>query len=144
MGSRPASWRFGLAPEGRRRHLGTFPNQETFMAVTVFAAPILPGRTDAWKAAVAEMKGPRREERDASHRRLGITREVVALQQTPEGDFAVVFIEGEDPEHVIGKYFASDHPFERWFTETVLVGTHGMSPDQDPPPPNEVVYDWSA
>ena len=83
------------------------------MAVTTFAAPLLPGKTEAWKAAVAEMTGPRREEFEESCRRMGITRDIVSLQQTPDGDFVVVCLEGDDPNGVVGRYLASDHPFDR-------------------------------
>ncbi len=46
------------------------------MASTVFAAPILPGKTDAWKAAIAEITGGPREEYLQARRTLGITKEV--------------------------------------------------------------------
>ena len=62
------------------------------MAVTTFAAPLLPGKTDAWKSAMAEINGARKEEYLQSRRSLGFTREVASLQQTPHGDFVVVFI----------------------------------------------------
>ena len=60
------------------------------MPVTVFAAPILPVTTDAWKAAVEEVKGSRREQYLQARRSLGITWEVACLQQTPQGDIVVV------------------------------------------------------
>ena len=47
------------------------------MPSTVFAVPIQPGKTEAWKSATAEMKGPRRNEYLEARRKLGITKEVV-------------------------------------------------------------------
>ena len=114
------------------------------MAVTVFAAPILPGKTEDWKAAVAEMKGPRSDGHAESRKMHGITREVACLQQTPTGDFVCVFVEGEDPDSVLEREMESDHPFDRWFCKTVLAECHGITPDGDAPPPNTVYVDWSA
>jgi len=53
-----------------------------------------------------------------------------------------VYIEGDDPDSVIGKYFSSDHPYDRWFAETVLKGVHGMDVTQQPPPPTQAFVDW--
>ncbi len=114
------------------------------MAVTTFAAPLLPGTTEAWKQAAAEMTGPRRVEFEESRKRMGLTREVVSLQQTPEGDYVVVYLEGDDPSSVVSRYLNSDEPFDRWFAETILIGTHGMDASQGPPPPNQVFVDWRA
>jgi hypothetical protein len=50
------------------------------MPSTVFAAPILAGKTDAWKAAISEISGARREEYLQARRTLGITKEVACLQ----------------------------------------------------------------
>lgn len=114
------------------------------MAVITFAAPLLPGKTEAWKQAATEMASSRSAEFDECRRRMGVTREVVSLQETPAGDFVCVFIEGDDPDGLISAYLHSDHPFDRWFAETVLVGAHGMDPSGEGPPPNQLFVDWSA
>ena len=75
---------------------------------------------------------------------MGLTREVVCLQHTPDGDYVVVCLEGDDPASVVSRYLQSDEPFDRWFAETFLIGVHGMDASQDPPTPNEVFLDWSA
>ena len=114
------------------------------MTAITFAVPILPGKTEAWKQAVSEIRGPRKSEYEESRRRMGVTREVVSLQQSPDTDYVVVCLEGDDPAGVVSRYLHSDEPFDRWFAETVLIGTHGMDASQEPPPPNEVFLDWSA
>ena len=111
------------------------------MPVLTFAVPILPGKTDFWKQAVTEMTGSRQREHDESRRRLGVTREVVSLQTTPQGDYVVVFLEGDDPAGVVSKYLNSDAPFDRWFAETILSGTPGLDASHPPPPPNQVFVD---
>ena len=113
------------------------------MSVTTFCAPILPGKTEAWKAAAQEMLGPRKDEHAASRRRLGITREIASLQSTPQGDWVVVCLEADDPDTVLSRILASEAPFERWFSETVLQGAHGISASQVPPP-NQLFVDWQA
>ncbi|MDH3602819.1 MAG: hypothetical protein OEU26_24675 [Candidatus Tectomicrobia bacterium] len=60
------------------------------MPVVTFAVPILPGKTDMWKQAVAEMMGSRKSEFEESRRRMGVTREVVSLQTTPDGDYVQI------------------------------------------------------
>lgn len=111
------------------------------MAAVTFNVPILPGKTEAWKQAVAEMKGAKNAEYQESRRRMGVTREVVSLQQTPQGDSVVVFLEGTDPGGVVAKYLSSSAPFDRWFADTVLKGVHGVSAA---PPSNELFVDWTA
>lgn len=113
------------------------------MPALTFSAPILPGKTEAWKQAVAEMKGARNSEYQESRRRMGIVREVVSLQQTPDGDSVVVFLEGDDPAGVVPKYLSSSAPFDKWFSETVLIGVHGMDASAAPPA-NQLFVDWKA
>ncbi len=114
------------------------------MTAITFAVPILPGKTEAWKQAISEIRNARKSEYEESRRRMGLTREVVSLQQSPHADYVVVCLEGDDPGGVVSRYLHSDEPFDRWFAETVLIGTHGMDASQEPPPVNEVFLDWSA
>jgi len=114
------------------------------MPALTFAVPILPGKTEIWKQVVTEMVGSRRREYEESRRRMGITREVVSLQTTPEGDYVVVCLEGDDPAGMVSKYLSSHEPFDRWFAETILSGIHGVDASHPPPPPNEVFVDWRA
>ena len=111
------------------------------MPSTVFAVPILPGKTDAWKSAVAEMTGPRRNEYIEARRNLGITKEVVCLQQTPHGDFVCVYLEAANVSHILQDMMEATDPFHRWFVESVLKEVHGLDPSQPAPPANEVAAD---
>ena len=108
------------------------------MASTVFAAPILPGKTDAWKAAIAEIAGGRREEYLQARRTLGITKEVACLQQTPHGDFAVVYIEANDASKILQDMLDSNDAFHTWFKQAVLMDCHGIESGGIVPPTNEV------
>lgn len=83
------------------------------MGVMTLAVPILPGRTEHWRQAIAEINGPRREAHAESRRELGVRREVATLQHTPDGDMVVVFIEADDVDTLLQREAASDHPFDR-------------------------------
>ena len=111
------------------------------MASTTFAAPILPGKTDAWKAAVAEISGARKQDYLQARRALGITKEVVTLQQTPMGDFVVVFLEAENITGIMQRMMDATDAFHTWFKEAVLKECHGMEGSSHLPPDNEKVLD---
>ena len=51
------------------------------MTAITFAVPILPGKTEAWKQAVSEIRGPRKNEYEESRRRMGLTRRSSACSQ---------------------------------------------------------------
>ena len=113
------------------------------MPVTTFAVPILPGKTETWKEAAASLTSDRKADFDDFNRRFKIRRHVASLQQTPQGDFAVVYIEGEDPDNVLGEMQQSEHPFERWFVATFFEDIHGITSAQGPPPANTVFIDYT-
>ena len=58
----------------------TYRTRRTQMPEFSFVAPILPGKTAAWRAAVAEIKGLRNAAYQESRRKLGIKQEHVSLQ----------------------------------------------------------------
>src|SRR5437588_11947939 len=82
------------------------------MAPLAMALPLLPGKTEAWKRWVQEMAGARLSEFQASRKRLGITREVSCLQQTPQGDMAILYIEAEDMARVFQGLATSQDAFD--------------------------------
>ena len=66
------------------------------MEYITWTAPILPGKTEAWRAFTAEIDGARREEHARSRRRMGLHREVASLMSTPQGDFVCLYHEADD------------------------------------------------
>ena len=111
------------------------------MACYAFTNPVLPGKLDAWKNYIKEMEGPRSIERNESRKRVGLTVERVWLQQTPTGDFAVVYWEAENIGKVFEGFMKSEEPFDRWFRDNILVEVHGMDISQAPPM-NELLLDF--
>ena len=109
------------------------------MPTIAFAAPLLPGKTDVDRAALASCaSGDRRADHEASRKRAGITREAVWIQSTPGGDVAVVLIEAPDIQAAMGALATSEEPFDRWFREHVLE-VHGMDMTEESPPPEQVL-----
>ena len=114
------------------------------MAAYAFFIPILPGQEEAHRQFLAELNGPRRAEYDASHRRLGMQRERIWRQSTPQGTFAVVYIEADDPGKTFAGAASSTDPFDVWWRERILA-VHGLDFSQPMPGPlNEQVLDWSV
>ena len=106
--------------------------------------PIVPGKLEAWKQFTAESNGPRREEHAASRKRVGITREVAALVQTPQGDFTSVFLEAEDIAKSFKMMLDSEDPYDIWFMERTA-DVHGMTREMlSGPLPSEVYFDYRA
>ena len=85
------------------------------------------------------MTGARKEEYLKSRQRHGVHQETVSLQQTPHGDFAVVYMVADDLSQVL-KNYTSDDPFDQWFAQTVMQGIHGMDL-ANLPPPNPIIAD---
>jgi hypothetical protein len=114
------------------------------MASLAMTLPLLPGKTEDWKRWVQEMAGARLSEFQASRKRLGITREESFLQQTPQGDMAVLYIEAEDIARVFQGLALSQDPFDVLFRQQTqeFFGLDLAQPPSGPPP--EIVFDWRA
>lgn len=114
------------------------------MASFASAFPLLPGKTEQFKRFHQEMVGPRGSELEAALQRQGVTREVVTLQQTPQGDLGIVYIEAPDIPRVFQVIASSQDPFDVWFREQAkdITGVDFSQPLPGPLP--EVYIDWRA
>jgi hypothetical protein len=109
------------------------------MECIVWSAPILPGKLEAWRAFAEGTKG---EEYDGSRKRMGVVREVVALMQTPEGDFACIFQEAKDLAKAYQVIAQSENPYDVWFRDQIME-LHGLTPEMLlGPPPAIVTVDY--
>lgn len=95
--------------------------------------PVIPGQADAARAFTKECLGARREEYDASERRIGIPKENWYLQHTPAGDMFLIFVEGDDLMASLGAFIQSREPFDLWFKERLRAVT-GADLNAGPPP----------
>lgn len=109
------------------------------MPEMAFAVPLLPGKSDADRAAMRSCgDGGRRAAHGSSRERLGITKESVWIQTTPAGDVAVVHLEAHDLDAALRGMAVSDEPFDRWFREHVR-DVHGLALEEGFPPPEQVL-----
>ncbi len=108
------------------------------MPVVAFVAPIVPGKAEDHRHLGEELMGTRREEYQASRRRLGIHRESAWHQETPDGLVAVVYIEADDPGAALAGMGSSEEPFDSWFRERVS-DIHGIDLTQPMPAPVQVL-----
>ena len=109
------------------------------MATYAFMSPLMPGKLRTWMHYVNEMKTTHKEAMAASRKRVGMAREEVWLQQSPEGACAVVYWEAPDIATVFKQLMTSQEPFDKWFRDRVLIEVHGMNPSAPPPPMYEKV-----
>lgn len=104
------------------------------MQSVAFAAPILPGKTEADRVAMAACAhGERKSAHEASRTRHGISREAVWIQQTPGGDVAVVYMEADDLQAAFQGLGSSEDAHDVWFRE-FLREVHGIDLAQGFPP----------
>ena len=114
------------------------------MTTVAMALPILPGKTEEWRRIVQEATGPRRSEIDDKHSRLNVRSANWFLEPTPNGDVAIVVLEGEGAAEAFPKWGQSRHPFDVWFKEKIGP-TYGINFDEPPPgPPPALMYEYRA
>lgn len=108
-----------------------------------FVVPLLAGKEEKDREAMVSCwNGDRKAEHDTARAALGVTRESVWAQDTPNGKVAVVYLEAES----LGKAFqgmaTSGAPFDVWFREHCLE-VHGLDLTKEFPPP-ELVLDYRS
>jgi hypothetical protein len=108
-----------------------------------FAAPLQPGKTDAGRAWAKEAFEDRKDEMTESRLALGSTREEVFVNQTPQGDVAVVYIEADDPVRANQRFAASNTPYDRWFKDSLKEIFRPFIDFDQPVPTNQTLWDWS-
>jgi len=104
------------------------------MQYALFALPIAPDKGEAARAFVQQLERERKSEYAASEQRLGITKEVWALQQSPMGELFVVFFQSEDIGGSVGQFVGSQDEFDQWFKQEVKSIT-GVDLNVPPPGP---------
>jgi hypothetical protein len=106
------------------------------------AVPLLPGKTEAQRALAAAIRGERREAFDEFHRRAGVT-EDWWIEETPMGDFLLLYLESDDLGAAIGHLARSQDETEVWFKRSLLE-TQGIDWGGPPPPLPDLGFDWRA
>ncbi len=104
------------------------------MEYALFALPIQSGKTDAARAFLQQLEGERKSQYATSERRLGITKEVWALQQSPMGELFVVFFQSDSIGGALSQFVGSQDEFDQWFKRQ-LKDTTGVDLNVPPPGP---------
>jgi len=112
------------------------------MASLGYALPVLAGKTEQRKHFSQEIAGPRRSEFEASRKRFGITRHASYLQQTPQGELVIVYMEAQDIRRMLEGLGTSQEPFDVWVREQTKE-IHGIDLSQSQSLP-EAIIDWRA
>ena len=100
------------------------------------AMPVLPGKEQTWRDYVRQLTASPevRDRYEASRRAVGMTRETVWSQQTPDGRLlAVVVMEADDVNAVLSNLATSEDTFAAEFRH-FLRDVHGVDIATDPLP----------
>jgi hypothetical protein len=114
------------------------------MDQTLFTLPILPGKTEAARAFLQELEGPRKQELSACGQSVGINKEIWAIQQTPQGDMLVAYMAGENIAQAFAQVAASQTAFDRWFKQQVQETTGADLNTPPAGPISEILTDCVA
>jgi len=95
------------------------------MVVIVLAAPIRPGKHEAWRRFIQEIEGSRHDQYQATRRRLGISKELAWLATTAQGEMIVLSLEAHDPAQLLRTLATSEAAFDRWLKRQLL-DLHGL------------------
>lgn len=88
------------------------------MIENAFFVPLLPDKTEAARALAHSLMNERRAELDNAQ--TTVTKESWFIQETPHGDFMIVYYHSPDPDKVHAALAASQEPFDVWFRSQIL------------------------
>jgi hypothetical protein len=105
----------------------------------ILVAPILPGKTEAWRRFVQETSELHRHEYEASRRHLGIVAEWLWVVTIERRETAVIAVMATHPERIWGEIAVSERLFDLWYRQQ-LVRLLGI--ELPSVPPAELVWSW--
>jgi hypothetical protein len=126
----------GACPRGRIS-LRSPTREEMRMPAIAFTVPVLPGKETLDRSTLEEFTGARRDEYETARKRIGITREAVWHQETPNGTVAVVYLEADDIGAAMQGIASSQEPFDVWFRER-MKEIHGIDLGEPASPPEQI------
>lgn len=120
------------------------------MSGIVLTFPILAGKVEAWRRFCQEVSGSRLQMYLSSRRRLGITREQLALVETAFGATAITTLEAPDVARALGQIIISHLPFDVWYRDRLqelhginLAGYEQFAQPAPLPENQEVHFEWT-
>ena len=109
-----------------------------------FALPVLEGKTEDARAFFEELETQRKGAYAASEQRINITKESWYIQQTPQGDLLLAYMESPDFAGALGNFSQSQDEFDRWFKRRVAEVTGVDLNDPPPGPLSELLSSYEA
>jgi Family of unknown function (DUF6176) len=79
-----------------------------------WVVPVKPGQTDLARKYCEALETTRRADYEASERQLGIAREVFFLWHGPDGDYIVLYMDGDDMTKALALWEDHTGEFESW------------------------------
>jgi hypothetical protein len=116
LGMRPPAM---LAKAAARGRVGQRSRRKEMnsMESLAFSFPLKAGKTEEWRAWIAEILGPRRSQYEAFSRRVGLGTQRAYLQHTPHGDQAIIYLEGNDLQRVFQHLQIAQDPYTVWLRQ---------------------------
>jgi DNA polymerase III delta prime subunit len=84
-----------------------------------FSFPLRAGKTQEWRTWIREILGPHRSEYEAFSQKLGLKTQRAYLQHTPQGDQAIIYLEGHDLQRTFQVLQTSQNPFVVWVRQRI-------------------------
>jgi hypothetical protein len=112
------------------------------MSLYAFAAPVLPGKADRIRELAREVATS--DEAKSVRTAAGIDRERLYLQDTPDGDIAIVVWDTDDGERALKSLATATDDYSVRFHADIM-DIHGIdATDTDSVPSPELIAEWSA
>jgi LmbE family N-acetylglucosaminyl deacetylase len=104
-----------------------------------------PGTQEQWRRLYQEIAESRREEFEASCRRMGITQVLVRLVQLLHGDLMLVTLHTQEPQQTLQELATAERPLERWLRAQLqdLLGWNVQDVVNGlPDPQGDLIFTW--
>jgi hypothetical protein len=136
---------------GKEKEMNAFFEKELIeqptsrIASLAFVFLLTPGKTEEWRDWGEEILGLRRSEYQALRHRLGLTAQRIYLQQTLQGDVAIIYLEGGDLQRAFQELRTSKDPFVVWFRQRAKDLLNGLDLTQiSPGSLSKLVFDGQS
>ena len=103
-----------------------------------------PGTQEQWRRLYQEIAESRREEFEASCRRMGIPQVLVRLVQLLHSDLMLVTLHTQEPQQTLLELATSAHPFDRWLREQFQLLLGWNLQEVLPGQHHELIFTWSG
>src|SRR5205807_10376822 len=88
--------------------------EHCFLAQLQIVYLLRPGTQEQWRRLYHEIAESRREQFEASCRRMAITQVQVRLVQLLHSDLMLMTLDTQEPQQALQELASAERPFERW------------------------------